>query len=99
VTDVDDQVRGLVEGMRESIEAFDVDRLPIDRLVWELKSRLAALQQIADTKWVEELSSIRNQLEVVSAFFIESGRSSLSEEEHREVGDILAELRAALIPY
>ncbi|MDQ1712819.1 MAG: hypothetical protein QOE45_2269 [Frankiaceae bacterium] len=42
---------------------------------------------------------MRNQIEVVNAFLIESGRSSLNEDERREVEDILGVLRAALVAY
>lgn len=99
MTDVSDQALALVDGMRTVIEAFEADRCSIDRLAWELKSRLAALDQVADPQWVDELRSTRNQLEVVSAFFIESGRSALGDDERREVDDILGELRAALLAY
>ena len=99
MTDVDALIRRVVNGMKESISAFEADRLSIDRLVWELKSRIAALQEVADPEWVEELRAMRNQLEVVNAFFIESGRKTLTSEERREVNDILGELKSALVTY
>ncbi|HCO03496.1 MAG TPA: hypothetical protein DIT48_09095 [Actinobacteria bacterium] len=99
MTDVGEQARWLVEGMRKAVEAFEADHLSINSLVWALTSRIGALGHIADAEWVEELRSMRNQLEVVNAFFIESGRTSLNDKERREVGDTLGELRAALVAY
>jgi hypothetical protein len=96
VTESAERVVALVEGMRHAIEAFEAGRLTIDRLSWELKSRLAALDEIADPAWVEELRSIRNQLEVVSAFFIESGRSTLTDEERAEVESAVHNIQVAL---
>ncbi len=54
-------------------------RLPLDRLVWEFKSRISALQPVADQEWVEGLRSAWWQLESVNAFWIKSGRGELSE--------------------
>jgi len=42
---------------------------------------------------------MRNQLEMVNAFFIDSGRSVLTADETREAKEIVEELRAALAPY
>lgn len=89
----------LVAGMREAIQAFEAGRSPIDRLAWELKSQISALEEIADREWVDELRSIRNQLEIVSAFYFESGRSSMRDDERRDADDVLGELWAALVAY
>lgn len=99
MTDSDERVLARVAGMREAIDAFEAGRLSVDRLAWELKSRIAALDEIADRGWVDELRSMRNQLEVVSSFFIESGRLTMSYDERREADDILGELRTALLAY
>ena len=64
-------------------------RLPLDRLVWELKTRITALQGVADQEWVEEVRSAWWQLESVNARWIESGRNELSKNELREVDDAL----------
>jgi hypothetical protein len=96
---LDERVRVLATEMRDAIDSFQANRLPIDRLSWELKSRITALDEIADSEWVDELESVRNALEVISAVYIESGRSTLGEEERQEALDVLGELRAALILY
>lgn len=99
MTEQAEQVRALVEGMREAASSYRDGRLPLDRLVWELKSRIAALQSVADQQWVEELRSAWWQLEYVNAFWIESGRAELSEDERREVDEGLDELLPMLVEY
>jgi hypothetical protein len=99
MTDYEDQSHDLIAHVRASIDAFDGSRLSIGRLSTDLRSQLAALESVADSRWVEELRAMRNQIEVVNAFLIESGRSSLNEDERREVEDILGVLRAALVAY
>lgn len=89
----------LVEGMRDAIISFQASRVPLDRLTRDLKSRIAALRGVADDDWVDELKAMWNQLEVVNAFFIESGRDSLTPEERQEVDDVLGELTATLVRY
>jgi len=89
----------LVQGMRQAIEAFEACQLQLERFLWELKSRIAALRGVADEAWADELKAIWNQLELVNAFFINSGREQLSAEERKEIDDVLAELRSALVAY
>lgn len=99
MTEPNEQVRALVDGMREAAASYRNGRLPLDRLVWELKSRIAALQGVADQEWVEELRSAWWQLESVNAFWIESGRAELTEEERREVDEGLDEFLPMLVEY
>ena len=90
------QLSLLIEGMEAAIAAFRENQLSIDRLAWELKSRIAALREVTNDEWVNELKSIWNQLEVVNAFFIKSGRGQLNLEEREEAEDIIGDLEAAL---
>jgi hypothetical protein len=89
----------LVNGMQTSILAFEKGELSIDRLAWELKSRISALRDTTDIAWVDELKEIWNQLEVVNAFFIESGREDLNADEKKEIREILDELSVAIARY
>jgi hypothetical protein len=89
MTDVSEQLRSLVDGMRKAVGSYRAGALSLDRLVWELKSRIGALQPVADREWVEELRSAWWQLEYVNAFWIESGRSDLTDEERRNVDEAL----------
>jgi len=93
------QVAALVHGMQVAMQDFETGRLRIDRLAWELKSRIAALHRFSDPSWAEELKSIWNQLEMVNAFFIDSGREVLTNDELKEVKEILAEFSSALSVY
>jgi hypothetical protein len=93
------QISTLTGRMQASIQAFHEGLLTIDRLAWELKSAIAALRGVADESWVDELKAIWNQLEVINAFFIESGREALSAEERKEAAEVLEELRTAIIVY
>jgi hypothetical protein len=99
MTEMSDKVAVLVDGMREAADDYEAGRLPLDRLVWELKSRISALHGIADQEWVEELRSSWWDLEYVNAFWIESGRSDLTDEERRQVSEALDELRPMLVEY
>lgn len=94
-----DQVQDLVDGMRAAADRYEEGGLPLERLVWELKSRIAALEGVADREWVEELRSAWWQLEYVNAFWIESGRPDLTDGERQEVSEAIAELRPMLAAY
>jgi hypothetical protein len=80
----------------------DVDRflngaMTIDRLSTALKIRLAAMEAAdADTAWIDELRSLRNQIEYVNAFWLESGRGELDSDELRIAMEAAQELKAAL---
>jgi hypothetical protein len=99
MSDTHAQIEVLVEGMRAAIHNFKEGKLSIDRLAWDLKSRIAVLRQVANEAWADELKAIWNQLEVVNAFFIESGRKDLNADEGKEVEEIIDELLAALVAY
>lgn len=99
MTEITEQVRTLVEGMRDAAGSYRDGRLPLDRLVWELKSRISVLQGVADQEWVEELRSAWWRLEYVNTFWIESGRAELTEDEQLEVGEALDELLPMLVEY
>jgi hypothetical protein len=99
VNDNRKQTSELLAGMAASIQAFDCGQLAIDRLAWELKSRIAALRQIADEGWADEMKEIWNRLEFINAVFIESGQEALSTEERKEADEVLNELRAAIRAY
>lgn len=99
---IDSQTRisQLVAHMIGDIETFESGRLSIDRLSASLKGQLAALNQAgADPAWVDELRALRNQVECVNAFFLNSGRAALTSEEFDEAHQALGELRQALTEY
>lgn len=97
MTASDPQISALVEEMLNAITRFERDDLPLARLSWELKSRVAALEGSADPVWVEQLRAKRNEIEVISAVSIESDRDAMSDVQREEAFGILEELRAMLI--
>lgn len=97
MTESTERVRSLIEGMREAARSYREGCLPLDRLVWELKSRIGALPGVADPDWVEELRSAWWPLEYVNTVWIESGRSELSDDERRQVDQGLDELVTMLV--
>jgi hypothetical protein len=99
MSDIPEKALFLVNGMRGSILAFENGDLALDRLTWELKSRISALRDATDVAWADELKEIWNQLEVVNAFFIDSGREELNTDEMTEIREILDELCAAITRY
>lgn len=98
MTEPVEHVRSLVDGSARRL-------LPTGRAVsrWTAwcgsKRRIAALQGVADQEWIEELRSAWWQLESVNAFWIESGRAELTEDERREVDEGLDELLPMLVEY
>ena len=96
MTDIHPQVGTLVRRIVADARAFREGRLSIQGLSEDLKLSIAALLQFADPDWVEELRVFRNRVEYVNAFFFESGRADLTEEERRSVDAILEELLAGL---
>jgi hypothetical protein len=95
-----DRLRSITRHMVSDIDRFDGRPAALDDLSFSLKANLALLDQAgADTAWIEELRALRNQVEVVNAFFIESRRLDLTDEERREIGEILDEMRQALVEH
>lgn len=99
MTEIPDQVRALADGMREAASSYRAGALPLDRLVWELKSRISTMQGVADPEWVEQLRSAWLALEYVNAFWIEGGRTELTAEEKQQVEEGLNELLPMLVEY
>lgn len=99
MSEEDSTLNMLVAGMRQAIGAYGAGALRLDQLAWELKSRIAALREVGDESWCDELKSMWNQLELVNAFYIESGRDALSADENNQVSEILDEISAAIVPY
>ena len=93
-------IRSIARDMIGDLQDYDAATISLWRLSSNLKGRLALLEDVgADQAWVDELRTLRNAIEYVSAFFIESRRTQLTEDEKREVNDVIDELRAALISY
>src|SRR5438034_4193487 len=93
------QVVFLARLMQEAILGFEEGRASLSGLSTRLHGLISALDAVADHEWVEELRSMRNQLEFVNAVFIDSGRGELTDQERQAIEDTLGELRGSLIVY
>ena len=82
--------------MLRTSQAFEDGELPVDRLSSDLKGIIAALSHIADLEWVERIRTMRNQIELINAIYLNSGRSALTPIERQEVKESLSDLREAL---
>lgn len=93
-----DKIHSIAMQMVEDTESFLDRRTTIDQLSYTLKARIGLLvQEGADSTWIDELRALRNEVEVVNAFHIESGRDQLTESEIRELNETLSELRSRLL--
>ena len=96
----EESTRSMTRGMLGDLDDFDGAKVSVGHLSSRLKAWLALLEGTrADQAWIDELRSLRNEVEVVSAFFVESGRSELLEDERRQLGAIIVHLREALVAH
>jgi len=80
------------------VDQFLSGTMTIDRLSTILKVRIAALQALdVDIDWVEELRSLRNRIEYVNAFWLESGRDRLEDEEMLTASEAALAIKALLL--
>jgi hypothetical protein len=95
-----DRIQTIARQMAYDLDEFNGDGTGLQKLSFSLKARLALLEQAgADTAWVEDLRTFRNEIEAVNAFFIESRRRQLNDDEQRKLRTVLEELREALVEY
>jgi len=90
-------IRQLARDMILEIDRFVIEAVSVDHLSSTLKVLLAAMAEAqADAEWIGELRSLRNEIEYVSAFWLESGREGLDADERRVALEAAQEMRAAL---
>ena len=87
---------GLIAELDQALDLFSAGAISSDRLSWCLKSGISALGLLDDSEWVEELRTVRNDIEYVNAFFIESGRELLGDNERQEIGALIIRFRSTL---
>lgn len=91
-----DQAKSLIGQMLDAISRFERSELPIDGLSSNLKVQVAALAELVDRDWVENIRELRNGIEVVNAAFLNSGRKTLTLAERDEAQRTIDELKVAL---
>ena len=86
-----------VNQMVVDLSSFLEGGMSIDRLSTVLKIRVAAMEAAgADPAWVDECRSLRNEIEYINAFWLESGRPHLDDEDSRVARAAAHELSLAL---
>jgi hypothetical protein len=80
----------------EALDAYERGEVDLARLVADVEHGVEALFDVADHDWVEKLRSAWSGLEIVYALALDEGRSTLSDEERRDIDETIAELRALL---
>lgn len=99
MSEVDGMVAELAQGIVVAMDSFNRGDLALERLVWQLESRISAMEGTADREWIEELRSVWWQLEYVNALVLDAGRSALTEQERHSIDEAVSELRAMLAAY
>jgi hypothetical protein len=81
MTGVDEQVRQLTAGMESAIDSYRRGAIPLDRLTWELKSRLAEVEK-RDPSVGAELRTAWGGVEEVNAVVLGRSGTAVNEEEN-----------------
>jgi hypothetical protein len=93
---VSGQANSLIGKMLDAISRFERKELPIDGLFSDLRIQIAALAELVDRDWVEKIREMRNDIEVVNATFLNSGRETLTLAERDEAQKTIDTPNAAL---
>jgi hypothetical protein len=86
-------LRFITDGIRDTVDHYRRDDLPLHRLSWELRHRIDALESHAPSVWVDQLRALARRVEEVH----DGGESAgLSDLEHAVVDESLRQLRVVL---
>jgi hypothetical protein len=96
VTDPGEQERFLVGVIEKALAGYEEGRSNLGRLVRRVESAIDELAHVADADWVAALRRSWGELEIVYALMLNEGRSSLSDEERRDVAGAVVALRALI---
>lgn len=89
-------VRFVADGLRETIDSFITDELPLYRLSWELHTRIESLAEVADGRSLARLRSWQRYVEALDTVLRETGREGLTAAEEHTLGEALRALRGTL---
>lgn len=59
---MDVYLRFITDGIRDTLEYYRRDDLPLHRLTWELRNRLDALVPHAPTVWLDQLRDLERRI-------------------------------------
>lgn len=92
----EDRVRFLSGLIVKSLDGYERGDLGLGRLVGEVEGTIDALLDVSEGDWVERVRSAWSGLEVVHAVALNDDRGTLTDDDRRDVGESIAELRALL---
>lgn len=96
VADLSERERFLVGLLEKSLGVYEDGRSGLAQLVRDVGSASNELANVSDAGWVAELRRAWAALEIIYALMLDEGRSSLSHEERRDVGEAVVALRALI---
>jgi hypothetical protein len=96
MTDSRERRSYLVGLLRGSLRGHSEGKTHLPRLVSDVESLIDSLEPVAPSGWVNQLRSEWAELEILHALMLAEGRTDLTQEEQREVSDVVNELDALL---
>ncbi|HZZ49812.1 MAG TPA: hypothetical protein VFE65_23215 [Pseudonocardia sp.] len=90
---MDIYLRFITDGIRDTLDHYRRDDLPLHRLAWELRSRIDALAAHAPAVWIDQLRDLERRITRVHN---EHGHIGLGPLGRGRVDDSLRQLQAVL---
>jgi hypothetical protein len=86
-------LRFISDGIRDTMDHYRRDQLPLYRLAWELHRRIDTLVPHAPSVWIDQLRDLQRRVAEVQAGNHRAGLTAL---EHAQVNDSLRQLQTML---
>ncbi len=96
MADRSEQEQLLVGVIEKALVGYEDGLSNLGRLVRRVESAIDELENVSDAGWVAELRRVWDTLEIIYAVALDEGRSSLSDEERRDVAKAVVALRALI---
>jgi hypothetical protein len=91
--DMDIYLRFITDGIRDTLDYYRRDDLPLHRLTWELRTRIDALVPHAPAVWIDQLRDVERR---IAQLHDEHRHGGLGPVGRGRVNDSLSQLRAVL---
>jgi hypothetical protein len=86
--------RYLVQLVEDSIAEYQSGGKALGELSSDLYSLTESLKEVADVSWTEDFRTCWGEIEIVNAVNLDSGRTTLTEDQDRRVREAIDELLA-----
>ncbi len=96
MTDPNEQEQFLAGLLEKALVRYEDGQSGLAQLVRGVGSAIDELENVSDADWVAELRRSWGTLEIIYAVALDEGRSSLSDEERRDVAEAVVALRALI---